>query len=373
MLVLSWVLCAGEENIVHTAVRSALAALSALVVTVAPAVASGPSSEDAPVVVDRLAGTDRYETAALISAQFPAGVDTVYLANGENWAQGADAVVAGAAAGSGTLPPTVPGPSGEAAPILLVRATGIPAATRAALEELEPTTAVILGGPLVVSPAVEEQLLAAGINPVRVQGKNRYGTAALLATTFDTGLDTVYVASGQPMIPKPPYVPMMPDALTASARAGAEGAPVLLTRSDNLPVETRDALLALNPASITIVGGHGTVSAWVEHQLSQIAPVTRIGGATRYETAANLFASYATDGARTYLTSGEWFADSLAVSALAASEGAPLLLAAKVRVPVATREALVALDPAAVRFIGGPLMLEPFLEDVVRDLLTPGG
>lgn len=299
-------LCVGKEDIVHTAVRSALAALSALAVTVAPAVASGPGPDDAPVVVDRLAGGDRYETAALISAQFPGGVDTVYLANGENWAQGADAVVAGAAAGSGTVPPTVPAPSGEAAPILLVKATGIPLATWAALEDLQPANAVILGGSLVVSPAVEEQLLAAGINPIRVHGANRYDTAALLATTFGTGLDTVYVASGEPMIPKPPYVPMMPDALTASARAGAEGAPVLLTRSDNLPRETQDALAILNPSSITIVGGHASVNALVEYQLSQIAPVTRVGGSSRYETAANLFASYPTDGARAYLSSGEW-------------------------------------------------------------------
>lgn len=358
----------------RTAFRGAVTALSIMAMIAAPAVVSASgAAEDAPVQVDRLAGDTRYETAALVSAQFPEGVDTVYLANGEDWAQGADAVVAGAAAGSGTVPPLLTAPSGAPAPILLVKATGIPSATRAALDELQPSNAIILGGPGVVLPAVDGALLAAGIEPIRVFGQNRYGTAAVLATTFDPGFETVYVASGQPLIPEPPYVPMMPDALTASARAGAEGAPVLLTRSGSLSRETREVLEFLNPPTITIVGGQGTVSVWVEHELSQIAPVTRISGDTRYGTAAALFESYDAGGPRAYLASGEWFADSLAVSALAASEGAPLLLASRDRVPGDTRQVLISLDPEAVRFVGGPAMLDDHLMDTVHDFLNPAG
>ncbi|WP_165700055.1 cell wall-binding repeat-containing protein [Ornithinimicrobium ciconiae] len=352
--------------------RWTLSIAATVAVVAAPAAASTPvPPEDAHVVVDRLAGADRYQTAALVSAQFPDGVDTVYLANGEDWAQGADAVAAGAAAGSGTVPPLVADPSGRPAPILLVRAGGIPAATRVALEELAPTTAVILGGPLVVNPSVDEALVAAGIEPIRVFGQDRYGTAAVLATTFEPGFDTVYVASGQPLIPKPPFVPMMPDALTASARAGAEGAPVLLTKSSSLPVVMRQALEALDPPSITIVGGLGTVSAYVESELRQIAPVSRISGSTRFETAAKLFEDYESGAPTTYLASGEWFADALSVSSLAASQGAPVLLANQSRLPGATRDGLVSLDPDTVRFVGGPGVLSDDLMLEVEELLAP--
>lgn len=321
--------------------------------------------------MDRIAGANRYETAAMLSAQFPEAVDTVYLANGENWTQGADAVVAGAAAGSGTVPPLVTDPSGNPAPILLVKGAGIPSATRAALAELRPSTAVILGGPAVVLPVVDQELLASGITPIRVFGQNRYGTSAALAATFEPGFETVYVASGTPIVPRPPYIPLMPDALVASARAGAEDAPVLLTKRDKLPRVTREVLEAMDPPSITIVGGSGTVSDMVAHDLSLIAPVTRVSGDTRYRTAAALFESYPSGGPKSYLASGEWFADSLAVSALAASEGAPVLLAGRTRLPGGTPERLVALDPDAVRFVGGPTMLDDYLMIEVRDLLDP--
>lgn len=355
----------------RSATRGVLSVLTALAVVAAPATASVSADDHAGVVVDRLAGSDRYETAALLSTRFPHGVDTVYLANGENWSEGADAAVAGAAAGSGNVPPVVTDPSGGPAPILLVRATGIPLATRAALEALQPSHAVILGGPRVVQPVVDEALVAAGIEPVRVYGEDRYATAALLATSFRPGFETVYVASGQALIPELPFFPLIPDALVASARAGAEDAPVLLTRTGTLPGVTRQALRALAPPSITIVGGPGTVSPAVEDALRSIAPVSRIGGTTRYETAAKVFESYGPGVPRLYLASGEWFADALAVSVLAAAEGAPVLLAGQSRLPVASRQAVVSHDPGAVRLVGGPAVLDDALMDIIRELLDP--
>lgn len=324
-----------------------------------------------PVQVDRLAGDDRYATAALISAEFPDGVETVYLANGEDRAEGSDAVVAGAAAGSGTVPPTIAGSSGDPAPMLLVRASGIPRATRAALAELKVSHAVILGGEAVVRPGVEEELLRAGITPIRVVGEDRYDTAALLATTFEPGYETAYVASGEAVIQKAPYPPIMPDALTASARAGAEGAPVLLTKTSRLPRATRLALEAMAPPSITIVGGYGSVALSVELELAQIAPVTRIAGDTRFDTAAKLFESYPPGAPRLYVVSGERFADSLSLSALAAAQSAPVLLANQFRLPSPSREALRHHDPAAVRLVGGPAMLDDGLMDLIRQILDP--
>ena len=85
------------------AIRNVLAALFMVAAVTAPFAVSAAEGQEESVQVDRLAGGNRYETAALISTQFPGGADTVYLVNGEDWAQGADAVVAGAAAGSDAL------------------------------------------------------------------------------------------------------------------------------------------------------------------------------------------------------------------------------------------------------------------------------
>ncbi|ANS78694.1 Copper binding protein, plastocyanin/azurin family [Serinicoccus hydrothermalis] len=349
--------------------RAPRRALSALVVLVLLGATPALAAEEAPeaaVEVDRVSGHDRYATAARVAEQFDQVSDTVFLANGEDWAQGADAVAAGAAAGSGVFPDLVEGDPGEPSPVLLTRATGLPAATRAALEERAPSQAVVLGGPGVILPAVDQELLEMGITPVRAFGRSRYGTAAVLSTAFGPGVEQVYVASGEATFEDPPYPPMMPDALAASARAGAEDAPVLLTRRDTLPPETRAALEALEPAAITIVGGENGVSLRVALELAEIAPTTRVKGTTRYETAAALFEGY-DPGGRTYVASGEFFADSLAVSALAAAEGSSLLLVRKPFLTSATERALLSLDPTAVRVIGGPgVILEAVLDDIRR-------
>lgn len=119
------------------------------------------------------------------------------------------------------------------------------------------------------------------------------------------------------------------------------------------------------------VGGIGSVSDQVAHELSQFAPVTRVSGNTRYATAAALSQSAPPGGPRAYLASGAYFADSLAVSALAASEGVPLLLSRYADLPGPTTQALTSLDPAAIRLIGGTLMLDDNVIDQIRDLLNP--
>jgi len=90
--------------------------------------------------VSRLAGADRYATAAAISAAtFAPGVDVVYLAIGTNFP---DALAGAAAAGH------------KGGPLLLVAGDSLPPATRAELARLKPARIVILGSTSVVSSAV---------------------------------------------------------------------------------------------------------------------------------------------------------------------------------------------------------------------------
>jgi len=78
------------------------------------------------------------------------------------------------------------------------------------------------------------------------------------------------------------------DALPLIAYAKRSRMPVLLTEQDSVPAATIEALERLKPSKILLVGGEEAVSREVEQQLSEIAPVERLGGATRYETAAML-------------------------------------------------------------------------------------
>ena len=83
-------------------------------------------------IVTRLAGPDRYATAAAVSASaFPAGASVAYVATGETFP---DALAAGAAAAR------------AGAPILLVEPNALPGATAAELARLGPDQIVVMGG-----------------------------------------------------------------------------------------------------------------------------------------------------------------------------------------------------------------------------------
>lgn len=96
--------------------------------------------------------------------------------------------------------------------------------------------------------------------------------------------EVVYIATGA----------NFPDALGAAATAAMGLGPVLLVQHDTIPAPTKTELDRLQPPRIVIVGGTAVVSAGVETQLDALAytsEVTRIAGANRYETAANLSAA----------------------------------------------------------------------------------
>lgn len=93
--------------------------------------------------VTRLAGEDRYQTAARIAAEFPTGSDQVYLATGANYP---DALSGAAIAGT------------QGVPVLLSRQRDLPGPSRAALLDLSASTGIVLGGAGSLNAVVLDQL-----------------------------------------------------------------------------------------------------------------------------------------------------------------------------------------------------------------------
>src|SRR5699024_5208451 len=106
-----------------------------------PAEVSGAIGNDA--TVEREGGADRYATAAQVAARFGEGVDTVYIATGDEYA---DALAGSAPASLGVAPGVGPAEALAAAPVLLSRADHLPTATATALEQIAPDNIVLLGG-----------------------------------------------------------------------------------------------------------------------------------------------------------------------------------------------------------------------------------
>ncbi|GAA1140489.1 cell wall-binding repeat-containing protein [Ornithinicoccus hortensis] len=308
-------------------------------------------------VVERWSGqepdADRYGTAAVIAAEFGSAT-TAYVTTGEVYA---DALVGSAPAASGMRTQATPG--GDAAPVLLVHQDSVPDVTSASLADLGVENIVILGGTSAVSEGVEAEL-AADYSVERISGSDRYETAAELAKLYTPGVEKVYVAVGQEN-----ETGLFADALSGAALAGAEGVPVLLTRTDEVPDATAEALEYLQAEEVVVLGGTAAVSEAVEQE---IGADSRIGGKDRYATSAMVADAYEAGVANTLIASGRNWPDALAGASYAGTNGIPVLLTRPTDVPESISTKLDELSPERLVILGGTSAVSQDVEDALNEV-----
>lgn len=156
---------------------------------------------------------------------------------------------------------------------------------------------------------------------IRAGGSDRIETAAEISALGWDHADTVIIASGS----------SYPDALAGVPLSYAVDAPILLTMGKD---GAEDTLLAeitrLGAKNAYILGGEAAVSAKTEADLTAVGLVcTRLAGGDRYETCVTIARELARlTGSVTgtlYFVSADNYPDALAVSPVAAMDGAPIL------------------------------------------------
>ncbi|HYM84354.1 MAG TPA: cell wall-binding repeat-containing protein, partial [Candidatus Dormibacteraeota bacterium] len=202
------------------------------------AIAAAARAAASATSVVRLAGSDRYGTAAAISrSTFPNGAPVVYLATGLTFPDALGGAVAAARAGG---------------PLLLLDPTRLPTATATELARLHPATLVVLGASGVTPDAIVSLAKAAAhaSTVIRLAGVDRYATAAAIsAATFPSGAPVAYIATGADF----------PDALGGAVTAARAGGPVLLVSSTALPSATATELARLRPTRLVALGSTAVV------------------------------------------------------------------------------------------------------------------
>ncbi|SOC58167.1 cell wall-binding repeat-containing protein [Ornithinimicrobium cerasi] len=309
---------------------------------------SGSGLVDRPTV-NRAIGQDRYATASELAVEnFPEGVETVYIASGAAFP---DALSGGAMAGA------------DGAPILLTHPAGVPAPTRMALQMLKPERIVILGGPTAVSSTIETTLEGYAGTVDRIQGGDRYQTSAAVAAEYPAGLDVVFLANGLDY----------PDAVSASAVAGMEGAPVLLTRPGGLPGAVVQQLDRLNPDLVVVVGGELAISkATMDAVRPYAGDVVRIAGNDRYGTSAAIAAEfYDAPVDHALLATGVNFPDALAAGPVAAKYNSPVLLSRPQGVPGPVLNQITQLRIQEITIVGGYGALALAVQESMEGLVYP--
>jgi putative cell wall-binding protein len=302
------------------------------------------------VMVERVAGADRYVTSALLSADTTVpGVPVVYVATGVVFPDGLVAAAAAGQAGGG---------------MLLVKPDSIPSAIANELARLKPQSIVIAGGPVAVSADVEAALADYAPSVTRLGGATRYHTAALVSkAAFPTGANVVYVTTGE----------TFPDTMASVPAAATTNGPVLLVRSASIPAATVNEIKRLNPSQIVVVGGPAALSSSLDAKLAALtgATVERRYGADRYATSAAISQStFSPLVAVVYIATGVIHPDGLGGAAAGAIEGGPLLLTKTDTLPASIVAELQRLKPQRVVIVGGTTAITTNVQTHITQILT---
>jgi putative cell wall-binding protein len=306
---------------------------------------------DRTISTGRIAGSDRWGTAAAASARMYPGSPhattapaVVYVANGMNYP---DALAAGPAA---IL---------NGAPLLLTLPTSLPTPTANELARLQPAKVIVLGSQGAVSNAVMTAIgTAAGVsgaNLVRIGGADRYATGNLIARDAwlngGPGSTVALIATGR----------NYPDALAAGPAAGYWGAPVILVdgTASTISAATQQLLKDLGVQGVGLVGGTGVVSSGIENQLKGLYPghVARFAGTTRYETAQAINDGVFGQSDYALFANGMNFPDALAGTPLAGWASAPLYLTPQSCVGAPAAQGTIDHHVNAIRLMGGSFVL----------------
>ncbi|MEX2621282.1 MAG: cell wall-binding repeat-containing protein [Egibacteraceae bacterium] len=307
------------------------------------------------LAVTRLAGSGRMETAVAVSrARFPeaASAEAAVLARADDYP---DALAGGPLAAA------------TSAPMLLTARDELSGPSAAELERVLPAgaTVYLLGGGAALSDAVRADVEARGFRVERLAGQSRYATAARIAERL-ADADAAMVVSGEGFA----------DAVSASSAAARDGSPILLTRRDALPEETRTFLEQAGVGEVHVVGGAGVVGQGVVDALAATVGaggVGRIAGVDRYATSAAVAGRFfpAPDGIA--VASGRGFADALSGGPHAAARGAPLLLSDTTTLPAAPAAYVAATRPGAATVYGGGNALGATVTGDLRRATASGG
>ena len=231
-----------DPDAVPASVRQVLVQLGTREVTViggadavSPTVAS--TLADLGIDVHRVAGADRYETAAAVARRVGDESRRVIVVTGRGFA---DAVAAGAYTARG------------APPVLLTEPDAASPATLATISALQPEEILVVGGTRAVSADAFSQLQSVGTATVRrISGTDRYATSAAV-------LDDVDPPEGAPVVLATGA--RFPDALAAGAVTARVGGALLLVQPGQAD-RAADVIRAGSWSTAALLGGPAALSA----------------------------------------------------------------------------------------------------------------
>jgi N-acetylmuramoyl-L-alanine amidase len=196
----------------------------------------------------------------------------------------------------------------------------------------------------------------------RIGGADRFEVSVNISKKYwAKGSHTVYLSN---------YVAFA-DALSAAPLAYKDNSPILLTYDNRLPNVTKQELQRLNTSRVVLIGGKGSISEKVQHEIRSMGIfVERISGTDRFEVSANI-ASKLGDYENAVVTNGLTFADALAIAPYASRNETPILLTKKEEIPKVIQSKLNSVNETLI--VGGPGSVSKSIESHLPQPTRIGG
>ncbi len=251
-------------------------------------------------------------------------------------------------------------------PILLTKKKGLSTQVMMELSRLSATHVLVIGGDNAVPEAITDQLKAEGISSTRIAGDNRYETATKIANVVGSEkTKEAFIVSGE----------KFPDALSISSFASRLGAPVLFTKSDSLPAETKAFLNGFDPDEAYVIGGESIIGKSVYSQIPS-SNTERIGGVDRFDTNFKVLLRFgvAENSEGVYFATGLKFPDALTGGAAASLSGHSIILVHPTRENNALEKSILYLNNQGInqyRILGGPAAINQTKAWDIDQMLVP--
>ncbi|ARC86595.1 cell wall binding repeat 2 family protein [Clostridium argentinense CDC 2741] len=179
-------------------------------------------------------------------------------------------------------------------------------------------SSTLLNGVSVYANNIEGKATSVITNRLPADNKgDRYDTAiAISKNGWANGSNTIVLVTGADY----------PDALSATPLAKKYDAPILLTKTNEIPANVLEEIKRLKANKIIIVGGNGVITDEVEKELKSVVKnVERVKGDDRYDTAVNVAKILGVENG-VAVAYGLNYSDALSIAPLAAGLSMPILL-----------------------------------------------
>lgn len=294
--------------------------------------------QNGSTVIERVGGSDCYETAAMISGIGWSSSDTVVLSYGEDFP---DAFTG------------IPLAYKFHAPVLLNSTDTLVKATKNEIIRLKAKKVFVLGNTYVISEDVVNELKSLGLETERIGGRNRVETAALIAKKLGLeNFDTAVLVNACNFI----------GAMYAASYAAVNNIPVLLVGRTYIPETTSEVLSVCD--DVIVIGNNRIIDG---KMTDTFIKSIRISGIDRYAGGVEFIKYFNPSCRHILIASSLEFADGAAGAALAANTGAGILLVDR-QISGVVKDYLINNKLEKITILGGTEAVSTQVEDEIKEL-----